>query len=79
MATGYVVTVPTVLSLVLMNMSKQVETQHLVSRKPLIDYSGVNKAIQDKFGTGAPKFYDDFSGKPVALTRAEAVSNPRLV
>ncbi|KAH7204789.1 retinal pigment epithelial membrane protein-domain-containing protein [Fusarium oxysporum] len=56
-----------------------VETQNLVSRKTLIDYSGVTKAIQEKFGTGAPKFFDKFIGKPVILTRAEAVPNPRLI
>ncbi|KAG5751168.1 hypothetical protein H9Q70_006180 [Fusarium xylarioides] len=56
-----------------------VETQNLISRKPLIDYSGVTKSIQEKFGTGAPKFYDEFIGKPVALTRAEAVPNPSLL
>ncbi|KAF4423104.1 Carotenoid 910(9 10)-cleavage dioxygenase [Fusarium acutatum] len=55
-----------------------VETKDLPLRKPMVDYSGVTKAIQAKFGTGAPRPYDEFTGNPVTLTRAEAVPNPRL-
>lgn len=44
----------------------------------MVDYSGITREIQAKFGTGAPKPYDEFIGKSVTLTRAEAVPNPRV-
>ncbi|CAI6097509.1 unnamed protein product [Clonostachys chloroleuca] len=55
-----------------------VETNDLPVRRPMVDYSGITREIQAKFGTGAPKPYDEFIGKSVTLTRAEAVPNPRV-
>ncbi|UPL02749.1 hypothetical protein LCI18_013683 [Fusarium solani-melongenae] len=55
-----------------------VNTEDLPARKPILDYSGVTKEIQAKFGTGAPKPYDQLTGKPVTLTRADAVPNSRV-
>jgi hypothetical protein len=46
-------------------------------RKPLVDYSGVTPEIYKKFHhDGAPHFYDELIGKPVAVKREDAVHNP---
>ncbi|SPJ88922.1 uncharacterized protein FTOL_12817 [Fusarium torulosum] len=42
-----------------------VPVSEFASRKPLVDYAGVTPEIQEKFGTGAPKPYDDLSARPV--------------
>ncbi|UPL03024.1 hypothetical protein LCI18_013958 [Fusarium solani-melongenae] len=55
-----------------------VNADQMRSRKPLVDYSGVTAELQAKFSSGAPKPYDDFNGKPVAITRESAVKNPWL-
>ncbi|PSN60462.1 carotenoid oxygenase [Corynespora cassiicola Philippines] len=47
-------------------------------RKPIVDYSGVTKEIQAKFGTGRPHPYEEFTGKPVALTWDDAITHPYL-
>jgi carotenoid cleavage dioxygenase len=48
------------------------------ARKPLVDYSGVTAELQAKFSTGASKPFEEFTGKPVVVTRKEAVKNPWL-
>ncbi|KAM6504579.1 hypothetical protein FSOLCH5_015321 [Fusarium solani] len=42
-----------------------VPASEFASRKPLVDYAGITPEIQEKFGTGAPKPYDDLNARPV--------------
>ncbi|KAG6368751.1 hypothetical protein INS49_002965 [Diaporthe citri] len=45
-----------------------VDASRFDSRKPLVDYAGVTPELQGKFGTGAPKPYDDLNARPVLRT-----------
>ncbi|EEU36436.1 uncharacterized protein NECHADRAFT_81183 [Fusarium vanettenii 77-13-4] len=42
-----------------------VPATEFAARKPLVDYSGITPEIQEKFGTGAPKQYDDLNARSV--------------
>lgn len=46
----------------------QVDSSRFDSRKPLVDYAGITPELQEKFGTGAPKPYDDLNTRPVLRT-----------
>ncbi|KAJ5182094.1 hypothetical protein N7449_012241 [Penicillium cf. viridicatum] len=46
-----------------------VDASELPVRRPLADYSGVTPELLAKFGPGAPKAYDELTGRSVKLVR----------